>query len=155
MSAPIKTSYDRTILAMAAEGAVTTEVAAAISKRVAFVHCRSAYLGVAGVLTANLRARQAARRAENYRYGHKLFGYQGSRLTARAIFNARVDHRTSDLRHTLRAVRHRADPTAAVPDSFIARVFEAGLTLDDIDAQFGIPPVQAVAAIRHHLEVRP
>lgn len=154
MSAPIKTSYDRTILTMAAGGASSVEVAAATGRNADQIRNRAMRLGVWRTLVRNLRDRRLALKGE--RRCTEDTSYNGrSALGLAAIPPARVDRSASDLCHALRVAQRRADPAVVVPDSFIARVFEAGLTLDDIDAQFGVPPVQAVAAIRHHLEIRP
>nr|USU32957.1 hypothetical protein NG677_04440 [Methylobacterium sp. OTU13CASTA1] len=154
MSASIKTSYDRTILAMAAGGASSAEVSAATGRNADQIRNRAMRLGVWRTLVRNLRDRRLALKGE--RRCIENTSYNGrSALGLAAIPPARVDRSASDLRHALRVAQRRADPAVAVPDSFIARVFDAGLTLDDIDAQFGVPPVQAVAAIRHHLEIRP
>lgn len=151
MREPIKTSYDRTILTMAAEGAVFREVAAETGKPFRFVYQRANTLGISATLTANMKARQAARREATCPHSHKLFGYQGSRQGAAAIPPARIDRSATDLANALRAARRHADPSVPVPASFIARVFDAGLTLDEIDATYAVPPAVAVAAIRQHL----
>lgn len=155
MREPIKTSYDRTILTMAAEGAVLSEVATATGKPFAFVYRRALTLGVAATMTATLKARKAAHREAGYPYGRKLVGYQGSRVAAALIPQARVDHAASDIARSLRAAARRVPAHVPVPASTIALAFNAGLTLDDIGAAFAVPPVEAVAAIRQHPEIRP
>lgn len=154
MRKPIKTSYDRTILTMAAEGATSTEVAAAIGKTLNQIYNRAMHLGVWRDLVKARRDRRLARE-DRQRTKPKLHGYQRSQLAAALIPPARIDRTATDLANTLRAARRRADPAAPVPASFIARVFAAGLTLDEIDATYAVPPVEAVAAIRQHPEIRP
>lgn len=151
MSAPIKTSYDRTIVAMAAEGATSSEIAAAMGKTYSQVTNRAMHLGVWRALVANNQARRAARRAAQLSEGPRHPTGNRSAIAETMAANGRVDRTATDLLHTLRAVRRLAAPSAPVPGSIIARVFEAGLTLDDIDAELGVPPADAVAAIRHHL----
>jgi len=56
------------------------------------------------------------------------------------------DHTASDLARGLRA--DRAALAAYDASHMVACFHAAGLTLEDIEAGLGIPPVEAVAAIR-------
>jgi len=151
MSAPIKTSYDRTIITMAAEGAAGSEIAAATGRSRQQIRHRAIHLGVWPAVLQNRRDRKAAKPKLNGAYTNRT----RIALASGLIPPARVDRTVSNIAHALRAARRHADPAAPVPASFIARVFDAGLTLDEIDATYAVPPAVAVAAIRQHLKIRP
>ena len=153
MSAPIKTSYDRTILTMAAEGAVSGEIVAATGKTFNQIYSRAMHLGVWPLMVRNRRDRRLARE-DRRRVKAKTRGYHGSLFAAALISPTRVDHAASDIARTLRAAARRVRADVPVPAGAIAHAFYAGLTLDDIDAAFNVPAIEAVAAIRQHFEIR-
>lgn len=141
----IKTRHDRKIAQMAKDGRICREIATECGVSYNTVYHRLARAGLLHVVKATVQARREALKPSRRSKRRGSPSYCGSSAIA-AIPISQPDHSASELIRTLRA--DHAALAAYDPSHMVACFHAAGLTLEDIEAGLGIPPVEAVAAIR-------
>lgn len=144
-AADIKSHRDGEIARLVKAGGYCRSIAEDLGTTVSVVRNRLSRMGLLPVALANHQALVEARRAAAKGAVRPVFGHCGSRVV-KALPAVQHDHSASDLARTLRA--DRAALAAYDPSHMVACFHAAGLTLEDIEAGLGIPPVEAVAAIR-------
>jgi len=144
-AADIKTTHDRAIVRLAHEGLSAIEIANSLGVERAFVRWRANRLGVYVLIIQTSQRKRAERRERRLNAKGRWIGYRGSRA-AEGLIATRVDRSASDLTRALKADRIALESFDAT--SLVACFHSAGLTLEDIEVRLGVPPIQAVAAIR-------
>ncbi|NEU14637.1 hypothetical protein G3T14_21370 [Methylobacterium sp. BTF04] len=146
MSAPdIKTSYDREIVRLVAEGFGASQISRQIGRHYEAVLGRLRALRLDAQAHKNTQAQRAARRPVVARRGYR---FRRGALAAAIVGSPRFDTAASDLARRLKRERAVLDAVDFDPSHLIACFHAAGLTLDDIEECVGVSPAMAASAIR-------
>lgn len=150
-STDIRFRHDQNIANLAAKGLTSRQIAVQLRLRIGYVRNAAIRVGICSKVMSNAERQRQEHRAERLAVQNPVRSYCGSRFIE-ALPPARCDRSASDLARRLEAHRRAMGVDASAPASLAATAHAAGLTLEDIEAGLGIPPVEAVAAIRraHH-----
>lgn len=151
----IKTRHDSAIVELARLNLTASEIGDRLGVDRRFVRWRAIRLDIHGVLLLTAQQKREARRARRLAIANPTQGWRGSRVVE-ALPAMRSDRTVSEVIRVLKQHRTTGVPACIDPDHIVACLHLRGLTLDDIHDSVGIPPVEAVAAIRrahqgHHL----